>query len=205
MINDNEILINELGGEIPKGKGCMILDLSCFFPYRNQDVLTFDFKLGSEEPEPYKHNHRYPNNSYVTISKKMGRKVSKLGYPVLVDLVEDKYILLTITIGIKDKTIDLIFPIYVALTEDKPVCVLNFAFNFKNSNFSFMSYYYEPQIDGWKFTEWTNYDKDDSNKSYRIVMGVPTDIPTSMDNKYCAVYHNVISPHSQSLEKCFLK
>lgn len=76
-----EEVINELGEEISKGKGCIVFD----FPYADQDFLIFKFKLGEEELEPYKYNHRYPNKDYVTISKKMGRRVSRIGYPVFVN------------------------------------------------------------------------------------------------------------------------
>lgn len=41
-----EEIVNELGKEITNGKGCIVLDFSCYFPYANQDCLEFKFKLG---------------------------------------------------------------------------------------------------------------------------------------------------------------
>ena len=64
-----EEVVNELSEEISKGKGCIVFDFACYFPYADQDILIFKFKLGEEELEPYKYNHRYPNRDYVTISK----------------------------------------------------------------------------------------------------------------------------------------
>ena len=122
-----EEVINELGEEISKGKGCIVFDFACYFPYADQDFLIFKFKLGEEELEPYKYNHRYPNKDYVTISKKMGRRVSRIGYPVFVDLNEEYFFILEIEVGIKDyKTVKLDFPVIVKLTEEKPVCNLGF-------------------------------------------------------------------------------
>lgn len=41
-----EEVINELGEEISKGKGCIVFDFACYFPYADQDFLIFKFKLG---------------------------------------------------------------------------------------------------------------------------------------------------------------
>ena len=99
-----EEVINELGEEISKGKGCIVFDFACYFPYADQDFLIFKFKLGEEELEPYKYNHRYPNKDYVTISKKMGRRVSRIGYPVFVDLNEEYFFILEIEVGINARS-----------------------------------------------------------------------------------------------------
>lgn len=194
MMCDKQILFNELGEEIYKGKGCIIFDFGCYFPYSNQNVLTFDFELGEEKLEPYKHNHRYPNNRYVTISKKMGRKVSKLGYPFFVDLDEEQYILLKIKVGIRDETqnLILIFPMNVRLTKDKPVCSLTLHFNFDKMRFNFVSCY-KCEDGGMRRTVWTNHEEDDENV---IVM----DNPTLDEDSFTAIYHNVLSPYPQSLE-----
>lgn len=122
-----EEVINELGEEISKGKGCIVFDFACYFPYADQDFLIFKFKLGEEELEPYKYNHRYPNKDYVTISKKMGRRVSRIGYPVFVDLNEEYFFILEIEVGIKDyKTVKLDFPVIVKLTEENLYAILDF-------------------------------------------------------------------------------
>ena len=87
-MHDSEILLKELGGKLPEGKGCINFDFACLFPYDNQEVLTFEFGLGEEEIGSQKHNHRYPNRNYVTISKKLGRKVSK--FPVKITVTKDE-------------------------------------------------------------------------------------------------------------------
>ena len=40
-----EEVINELGEEISKGKGCIVFDFACYFPYADQDFLILKFKL----------------------------------------------------------------------------------------------------------------------------------------------------------------
>lgn len=45
-MHDSEILLKELGGKLPEGKGCINFDFACLFPYDNQEVLTFEFGLG---------------------------------------------------------------------------------------------------------------------------------------------------------------
>ena len=39
-MHDSEILLKELGGKLPEGKGCINFDFACLFPYDNQEVLT---------------------------------------------------------------------------------------------------------------------------------------------------------------------
>lgn len=191
-MHDREIIAAEIGKEIADGKGCIIFDLGCFFPYTNQDILTFDFKLGEEQLEPYKHNHRYPNNGYVTISKKMGRRVSKLGYPEFVELDQEQIILLGIHVGIKEKALDLVFPVNVTLTKEKPVCSLTFHFNFDKTEFDFSSAY--KQEDGsWRDTRWTN--REDANE-HDIIMSAPT----VCEGSYTAMYSEVITPYPQALD-----
>lgn len=189
---EREIIAAEIGKEIADGKGCIIFDLGCFFPYTNQDVLTFDFKLGEEQLAPYKHNHRYPNNGYVTISKKTGRRVSKLGYPEFVELDQEQIILLGIQVGIKEKTIDLVFPVNVTLTKEKPVCALTFHFDFGKTEFDFSSAY--KQEDGtWRDTRWTNREDADEHD---IIMSTPT----VCEGSYTAMYSEVITPYPQALD-----
>lgn len=194
MYIEQKQIFNEIGEKISEGKGCIVFDFGCYFPYSNQDVLTFNFKIGEEKLEQYKCNHRYPNKGYVTISKKMGRKVSKLGYPYFVDLDEEQIMLLEIEVGIRDNTLHLIFPINVKLTKDKPVCSLTWHFYFNNdkANFDFTSYY-KCKDGGWKRTVWTNREIDGKDVIYM-------DIPTRIEDTFTALYHDVISPYPQTMK-----
>lgn len=78
-----------------EGLGCLILDLSAYFPYINQVVceLSFRYKVEDGEwvdPTDYKLNHRYPNTDYRTVTKRYGRRVSRVGYPIFVNLNDVK-------------------------------------------------------------------------------------------------------------------
>ena len=166
----------------------------CYFPYADQDFLIFKFKLGEEELEPYKYNHRYPNKDYVTISKKMGRRVSRIGYPVFVDLNEEYFFILEIEVGIKDyKTVKLDFPVIVKLTEEKPVCNLGFRFNFDAATFQFESYY-EHENDGIiGHTIWTN-------KDHYIEKEIEKTPLIQVNPKNGVYVAEVLTPHPQTFE-----
>ena len=190
----NEI-INELGENIANGKGCIVFDFGCYFPYSNQDILTFEFKVGEMQLEPYKYNHRYPNKDYVTISKKMGRRVSKLGYPMFVTIDKDLLMLLEIKIGIKDDTIDFIFPVNIKLTKKKPVCSLSLHFNF--DEMSFLFYTYRKKGNGWQSAIWTNQmSENDKNDKNVVVMNAPTQV----EDAPVIMYHDILMPYPQALK-----
>lgn len=194
-------IINELSAEIKDGKGCIVFDLGCYFPYSNwKNVLSFKFKLGEEELEPYVLNHRYPNHGYATISKKSGRKLSKIGYPYFLELNMIHHILLTIEIGIQDQTMRLIFPVEVTLSQDKPVCGLTFHFNFKNSdNPEFTFYSYKKAEDtGWYQYTWSNKEEKEPNER-DIIMEQPT-----FADEYTLIYKDVITPFSQKLNELMM-
>lgn len=194
-------IINELSDEIENNKGCIVFDLGCYFPYSNwKDVLSFKFKLGEEKLEPYVLNHRYPNHGYATISKKSGRKLSKIGYPYFLELNMTHYILLTIEIGVQEQTMKLIFPVEVTLSKDKPVCGLTFHFNFESfDNPDFIFYSYKKAEDtGWYQYTWSNKEEKESNEK-EIIMERPT-----LVNKYTLLYKDVITPFSQKLNELFI-
>ena len=190
----NEI-INELGENIADGKGCIVFDFGCHFPYSNQDILTFEFKVGEMQLEPYKHNHRYPNKDYVTISKKMGRRVSKLGYPMFVTIDKDLLMLLEIKIGIKDDTIDFVFPVNVKLTKEKPVCSLSLHFNFDKMSFRF--YTYCKKGNGWQSAIWTNQMSEKDKNDKNVVVMNP---PTQVEDASVIMYHDILMPYPQALK-----
>ena len=51
--------IEEVQTELNNNMGCIIFDLSCYFPYIEQDKLTIDFSIGLEKCDDIKLNHRY--------------------------------------------------------------------------------------------------------------------------------------------------
>ena len=48
-MHDKQMIFNEIGEKISEGKGCIVFDFGCYFPYSNQDILTLNFKLGKEK------------------------------------------------------------------------------------------------------------------------------------------------------------
>ena len=116
-----ELIKNEI--QLADDECCIVFDFGCYFPYANSEVLTFDFALGMEEFNDYKINHRYPNKQHQTISKKYGRKVSKLGYPYIMKLSEQHPMLLCLKVGIKEQYITMIFPLQTNMTKDKPISI----------------------------------------------------------------------------------
>lgn len=93
-----------------------MFDFGCYFPYRNAEVLTFKM-----------------------ISKRYGRKISKLGYPYLMKLDEQSPMILNIRICIKEKYMNLLFPICTNMTKEKPICGLSFRYIFDEGEFCFES------------------------------------------------------------------
>lgn len=192
---DKQVIFNELGEKLSEGRGCIVFDFGCYFPYSNQDILTFNFKIGEEKLEQYKCNHRYPNNGYVTISKKSGKKISKLGYPYFMDLGEEQPMLLEIEIGIRDNTLHLTFPLNVKLTKDKPVCSLALQFNFDEMSFNFISY--NKGDVGWQRTVWSSHEVEGENV---IVMNTPT----WLEDTFTILYSNVLTPYPQTIENLLI-
>lgn len=97
------------------------------------ESLDFSFSLGMENMKDIKLNRRYPNKTYRTISRKYGRKLSKVGYPYMLKIEEkiDETILLAIRIGKKDTKnyLDMIFPLEIHLSKEKPVLEIKFLIN----------------------------------------------------------------------------
>lgn len=125
------------GHVLAKGQGFILLDLSILYPlFWNDKGLSLEFILSDKESpidleqaftygssqHKTKLNHRYPNPRYTTLSKKIGNKVCKVGYPV-VDNIEklNRYKYLHILAGDWVFTLHLGFTLtarmpYIALT-----------------------------------------------------------------------------------------
>lgn len=116
--------------------GILNLDFSIWFPYRNQDAVTFKIGLinnsisddeDTEDDSKYLYNdtvlnHRYPNKGTLTLSKQSGRKICKTGYPICAPIEEiNDYKMLIIQMGIRDEIGTLAFPINVQLSKEAPI------------------------------------------------------------------------------------
>lgn len=182
MVNKDEIRL--LNNEC-----CIVFDFGCYFPYSNFEVLTFNFSLGLEEFDDCKINHRYPNKNYHTISRKYGRKVSKLGYPCIMKLDEQSSMLLYLKVGINKQCLATVFPLQTNMTKDKPVCGLSLRYNFDKNEFYFMSH--EKANQCWHQHVWRNYEVENWKGYNDTLLSPPHGIN---GNSYTLLYSNTISP-----------
>ncbi|WP_283690397.1 hypothetical protein [Clostridium perfringens] len=198
MTHFSEILKNEI--QLAEDECCIVFDFGCYFPYSNSNELTFDFSLGMEEFKDYKINNRYRNKYYQTISKKYGRKISKLGYPYVMKLNEQAPMLLTLNIGIKDKYVTFIFQINTKMIKDKPVCTLKFHYMFDKHKFYFISYEKEKDY-CYNQHLWSSYKSEDKiNKPNEIILNVSNII----DDSNTIVYEDIIEPYELALQDLIL-
>ncbi|WP_283697537.1 hypothetical protein [Clostridium perfringens] len=198
MTHFSEILKNEI--QLAEDECCIVFDFGCYFPYSNPNGLTFDFSLGMEKFKDYKINNRYPNKYYQTISKKYGRKVSKIGYPYVMKLNEQVPMVLNLNIGIKDKCVTLVFPIHTKMTKDKPICALKFHYMFDKHEFYFISYEKAKDF-GYHQHLWSSYKAEDKiNKPNEIILNVSNII----NDSHTLVYGEIIEPYELSLQDLIL-
>lgn len=197
---NREIITNELDEKIKKGKGCIVFDFGCYFPFQNQYDLVFDFSVGMDELIDKKRNHRYPNKGYVTLSKKIGRKVSKIGYPYFVDF-NNSHMLLALKVGYKRNYVQILFPLLLSLSKETPVCGLKLLFDFKEKEFTFSSCYSNQEC-GINYTLWTNRTVQDENiENYNLKFYNVFDLA---DVKNVIVCSEIIMPHSCKLDDLYL-
>lgn len=190
----NELIKTEI--QLADDECCIVFDFGCYFPYSNIEVLTFNFSLGMENFEDYKINHRYPNRNYQTISKKYGRKVSKLGYPYIMKLNEQSTMILCLNVGIKEKYITLLFPLLTNMTREKPICGLSFHYIFDKDRFHFQSL--EKHKDGgWLMHNWYNYEVEDGRKLDNDIFLNPPKLLS--DDSHTLIYEDIITPYPSVL------
>ena len=69
-----------------------ILDIAFYGVIGNVNYLPtrLNFLVNDRQYNDFKVNHRYPNDSYLTITKTYGKYVSRLGYPVVLKVAEAK-------------------------------------------------------------------------------------------------------------------
>ncbi len=188
-----DLLKNEI--QLAKDECCVIFDFGCYFPYKNTEDLTFDFSLGGKQFHDKKLNHRYPNTGYQTISRKYGRKVSKLGYPYVMKLDEQDIMLLKIKVGLCENTNTLIFPIQTYMTQDRPACVLSMNYIFDEMKVRFMSH--DSKDGGWHQHNWYNY------MPAELIGENESVITGKMEGKRI-IYHDVIKPFPSSKDNLLI-
>lgn len=69
-----EVFNNEI--KLKEDECCIVFDFGCYYPYEDADHLFFDFEFDGQIFNDKVINHRYPNKSYQTITKKYGRRLS---------------------------------------------------------------------------------------------------------------------------------
>lgn len=190
----NDFFKNEIA---PKDdEGIIIFDFSCYFPYSNWEVLTFDFSLGEEKLKDKKINHRYPNHNYQTITRKYGRKLSKVGYPFVVKLDDQKQpMLLCVNVGLKGNCVTLIFPLLTSLTKENPVCALKMRYDFDNDRFYFETY--ERHEDGGStpmFWYSNNEYMQNCTKEWGKEFSQVLQPPQRIEDSFTLLYSDIITP-----------
>ncbi len=183
---NQEAIKNEI--HLADDECCIIFDFGCYFPYSNPDVLTFNFSIGMENFNDYKLNHRYFNKLYQTITRKYGRKLSRLGYPYVMKLNEQSLMLLRVNVGIKERYMSLIFPLQTHMTKDKPICKLSLNYIFDESRFYFRSH-------GESETKCWNNDSSNDNYDYAL-LNAPE---RADDDSNVLIFNDVIEPYPFSL------
>ncbi len=128
---DLELLKQEMKEFGNGADACVVFDFGIINHAKNlAENLDFSFSLGMEEITDIKINRRYPNKNYCTITRKYGRKLSKVGYPYMINLDEmiDAPILLVVKVGEKDTDnyLEMIFPLEVHLSKEKPFLRIQF-------------------------------------------------------------------------------
>lgn len=134
MVRDKGEELNRIFPDIKETDGIINLNICVLFPYTNVEVLTFGFGLVNDsvledvnddrEKWIYKDfimNHRYPNKEFLTVSQKVGKKVSGIGYSIVGDIKTlNTNRMLIMKIGIGDKYMWLCFPLDFELTKVNP-------------------------------------------------------------------------------------
>ena len=205
----DELIVKELGDEVTYNhKGCIVFDSIVYLPFENICDSNFQFSFGIDG-YPFmdcKLNHRYPNKEYYTISRKYGRRLSKIGYPYFLDLQDGKQkLLISIHYSLLDTLINIKFPIEINLTEMNPVCGLGIRYIHENGELILTSN--ERTDDGsWMTYRWRGIMNENGDKrmetgiNYAKMMKNPT---FNKDTKTWS-FEEIIKLAPQKLEDLFL-
>jgi hypothetical protein len=194
--------------QLAEDECCIVFDFGCYFPYSNPEVLVFDFSLGMETIKDYKLNKRYSNKCYQTISRKYGRKVSKVGYPYVMKINEQATMLLSVRVGVNldnyefddyddidNHSIILIFPLQTTMTVEKRLCLLTLNYKFDENEFYFRSY---GKTEDYCICNriWKNYEENSGITVDGILLNPPV---RADEDSNVLIYDNVIEPFPLSI------
>lgn len=178
MFIDTGVIKEELECEVNAGKGCIVIDIGCIYNSYDRELrslcildnMVLRLLVDGKELDDCKLNHRYPNGLYTTISKKTGRRVSKIGYPYFVEPENfKKKMELQLDIEFvrgENKVLDkttLILPIQLNLDADNPVCGLSLHYQFGKTDVVKIWSYQSCEDGGWKPSIWTTEDASEEN------------------------------------------
>lgn len=145
------------------GQACLILDGGVFCENEDEKSIDFTIDIDGERLPDSVVNHRYPNTSYHTFTKKYGRRRCKVGYPILFEFDENgrvsKTIQLNVHVKTSDHSLNITIPVKLDLTREKPVCGLTFYIYFNSLLLRFFSYEFDTKSGFWNQHEWACYDE----------------------------------------------
>lgn len=64
---------------------------------------------------------------------------------------------MNVEVGVYNESVNLIFPVLLTVTKEKPVCVLSLHFRFDDMEFDFFTNYPDEDDIGWYTHHWTNF------------------------------------------------
>ena len=174
-----EKVIAELKPIVDEGKCCIVFDfgfVSCDYVFYEDPRLSFS--INGKTMTDCKLNHRYPNGNYITISQKRGRRVSKIGYPYVLDM-ENKNAKLELMLSVWETTI--ILPIQLSLSKEAPVCGISLHYIIDQSE-HFKLWSHNPiSPTGWMAKSWITEKTHDTPGQNVVILGKIND---GILNKY---------------------
>ena len=188
--------------QLDEDECCIVFDFGCYFPYKNVDDLVFGFSLGLEEFDDYKINHRYPNRLYETISRKYGRKVSKIGYPYIMKIEDQSPMILRVRVGLGKEKVDYLFVLKTTMTRDKPICELSLRYKFQRDEHLFL-FFSQGRDESGAITRriWRNFELEPDRDTVSSIMIFHPRIEAAgkSDNYLMLPYDGVIEPFLLSI------
>lgn len=195
----------EIQDRLDGNTGCIVFDCAVM----NLGPFDIDFKIqmGMEILPDQIINHRYPNKRYYTLVKKTGRKLSKIGYPYFFNLTEkqSRICLFSIKINFSAKigeikqSVQMVFPLQLNMTKEKPVCGLMLRYIPKDGTV-YLESYYKDGI-GYKNCLWVNKDEDTYKRRCNDFVLLHGTVDYIEDKNEMVIYGNIIEPFPSTLDE----